>query len=332
MRTWFIIGGVILILVVVGIVFGIPYLRGRNVQPPVSKETEVALGDLGEISETPEIAPGELVLGETGDQTPVPATKETTGTEKIPLETGQTPKVEGEIEPVVSGKTPGTTAARGIAPQVSVTPERPTRPAARVTSRPATQPTQPPESPVIETGPEITPSPIPTTSEATPTPAPAPVPPQGNYSVRTIEPVFESRLAAVRKAMEILGVQLTEQKTGQRQLSASRIAVGYFRTKAEAESWAQSNFRPRGIAYYIYPAQGMFSIQVGIYAQQQNVELAMRELDRKFQGWRLPVRTETVTIPKSAYELSISRITESLARKVQDSLFRMGIQTEITGM
>jgi hypothetical protein len=125
---------------------------------------------------------------------------------------------------------------------------------------------------------------------------------------------------------------LQEQKAEQQQLQAYRIAVGYFQTKAEAESWAQYNFRPRGISYYVYPAQGMFSIQLGVYAQQQNVDAAMQEFYRKYQGGRLPIRTEMATIAKQAYHLSLDQITKSLAEKVWEKLTRLGIQAEISGI
>jgi hypothetical protein len=82
----------------------------------------------------------------------------------------------------------------------------------------------------------------------------------------------------------------------------------------------------------VYPVQGMFSIQVGVYSQQQNVEPAMRELYRKFQGGRLPIRTEMTNITTPAYELSIRKITQSLAQKIQSTLFQMGIDAHVTGM
>jgi hypothetical protein len=132
--------------------------------------------------------------------------------------------------------------------------------------------------------------------------------------------------------MNGLGVKLKEQKTGQQHTQAYRVAVGYFRTKAEAESWAQYNFKPRGVAYYVYPAQNMYSIQVGVYSHPQNVEMAMRQLYQKFPGWRLPIRREVTTITKATYNLSISRISRSLADKIWRELSRLGVQAEISGV
>ncbi len=315
------------------------------------KEAEVQLGDLGKSPETPETLPAEPVLGEPSAEPPVSTAKEPSApAEKKPAETAegiplgepeQTELGGVEIAPIAPEETPKATGSRVISQAEATPTPRETRPApaqgTRPTIRPVTEPTQPPSSSGAESVPGTTPTPIPTTPAATPAPetpesAPVSTPVPGNFTVRTIVPVLESELAAVRKAMTSLGVQLQEKKAGQQQLTGYRIAVGYFQSKADAQSWAQYSFRPRGIKYYIYPVQGMYSIQVGIYTQQQTLESALRELDRKFQGWRLPVRTEMAMIAKSAYELSIARITESLARRVQDTLFRLGIQTEVTGL
>jgi len=114
-------------------------------------------------------------------------------------------------------------------------------------------------------------------------------------------------------------------------MTAYRLAVGYFRTKLDAETWAKSNFRPKNIKYVVYPVQGVYSLQVGIFTRQENVEPAIRELYNKYRNGTLPVRTETVMLDKPAYHLSISRITESLARKVQNELFRLDVRTELSG-
>jgi hypothetical protein len=344
--------GALLLAAVIILVGMFIWKKSKTPEAP-KKEAEVQLlGDLGKSPETPETLSAEPALGEPSAQPPVSTAKEpsapaektpTETAEGIPLGESEQPELGGvEIAPVAPEETPKATGPRAISRAEATPTPRETRPApaqgTRPTTRPGTEPTQPPSSSGAESVPGTTPTPIPTTPTATPAPettpesAPLATPVPGNYTVRTIVPVLESQLAAVRKAMAPLGVQLQEKKTSQQQLTGYRIAVGYFQSKTDAQSWSQYSFRPRGIKYYIYPVQGMYSIQVGVYTQQQTLESALRELDRKFQGWRLPVRTEMTMIAKSAYELSSARITESLARRVQDTLFRLGIQTEVTGM
>jgi hypothetical protein len=332
MKTWLIPLLILLILIIIGAVvyiYGIPYVRNWQAQRSTASvpETEIPIEEegLGEIPDSTEMEPeGEILLDEDGEL--VPTTGEATITEETGLET-ESPLEEdlGEVEPE---DLTGAVGTRGIDEE----PRRETRPSeGQASTRPGTQKTQPSETTVAESATEETPTSSSTTSvvtsetASTPTPGPAP----GDYSVRTLEPVFKSQLTVVRKAMNALGVQLQEQKTGQQRLQAYRVAVGYFRTKAEADSWAQYNFRPRGIDYYVYPVQGMYSIQVGVYAKEQNVEPAMRELYRKYQGGRLPVRREITAITKPAYHLSLSHVTESLAKKVWNELIRLGIQAEI---
>ncbi len=322
-----IIIGVVALLVIATIgIGGVYYWKKLQASKTsqVKTETEVQLRGLEEISETPGIEPeADIFPGETGEQVTESTSEDATAPEGITLETEPSSEEAVGIEPEISGAlTEAGTRDITARESTSGTPPRETRPSA---GQPTTRPGQ-----SGETAPTSVSTPPAATSAPTPTPTPGPAP--GNYSVRTIEPVSKSQLAVVRKAMEALGVGLQERKTEQQQLSAYRIAIGYFRTKAEAESWAYYNFRPRGIDYYVYPVQGMFSIQVGVYAQQQNVEPAMREFYRKYQGGRLPVRTEMTTIAKPAYELSISRITKSLADEIWRELSRLGIQAEISGI
>lgn len=331
------IGALVVIAIIVGgVILGRPYIQKLMAPKPAPQETEVSLDEKG-LGELPEATEGigtetALLPNEIGEQATESPPEEATDSEDIHLDTESPLGEELDIEPEdLSGDASEVSRPRAIA-------ERDVTPAPRETRIPEGKPGRPGEqlsetlSPTSEE--EGSPTPIPTTpvDTATPVPKPTPGPAPGNYSVRTIEPVFKSQLATVRKAMKSLGVSLKEQKTEQQYLSAYRLAVGYFRTKAEAESWAYYNFRPRGIDYYVYPVQGMFSVQVGVYSQQQNVELAMRELYRKFQGGRLPIRTETTTITTPAYELSIGKITKSLADNVWRDLARLGIQAEISGM
>ena len=354
-----IISALALIIIVAAAVSGYLWWTKQKAVTPQETETEIALGEnaLGEIPETTEtgetIQP--LVSGVEGTSPSEGAPAEDT-TIQLETDTGETTVPidlsTGETGPEAPVLTE--TTSRGVSAPTATDTRRETRPVATSeTSSP--QPGEEtsevtveaiPTTPVVETTEPLglaeatptptetptempTPTPMPTAPAATPTPGPAP----GNYSVATIAPVMESQLAAIRQAMRSLGVQLQEQRTGQQQrLQAYRVALGFFRTKQEATTWAQTNFRPKGIDYYVYPAQGMYSIQVGVYRQQQNVERKMRELHQKFPGWRLPLRSELTSIPSSMYHLSVRGIAENLARKVQDRLTRIGVQSELTGI
>lgn len=359
-----IISALALIIIAAVAVSGYLWWTKHKAVTPSETETEIALGDtaIGEIPATTEpigaiqpvmstgepAAPAEAPVGEiagpidlstnqTGPEIPVlggdttsrsvaiPATTETQR-ETRPVTTSTTesvPVLTGTSE--TTGETIATTEVVETSPQglIEATP----------TPVPTAIPTTPEATPVPTAMPTAapgatpTPAPIPTTPVATPTPGPAP----GRFSVVTLTPVLESQLQNVRNAMRRLGVQLQEQRTGQQRLQASRVALGYFRTKEEASSWARTNLRPQNIEYFVYPAQGMHSIQLGVFTQQQSVDKKMQELYQKFPGWRLPLRTEMTNIPTYHYRLSIQGITENLARKVQDTLFRMRIQAELTG-
>lgn len=358
-----IISALALIIIAAAAVSGYLWWTKHKAAAPTETETEIALADkaLGEIPETTE--PGGVIqpvasTGETTTPAEVPA-GEVTG--PIDLSTNQT----GPEVPVIGAETtsrsvaipsttdspretrPITTSTTETLPVITETSETTgeTVPTTEVidtstlglveatpTPIPTTIPTTPVATPTptpTSTTPSVTPTPgpVPTTPAITPTPGPAP----GRFSVVTLTPVLESQLQTVRNAMRRLGVQLQEQRTGQQRLQAYRVSLGYFRTKAEATSWAQTNLRPKNIDYFVYPAQGMHSIQLGVFTQQRSVDQKMQELYQKFPGWRLPLRTEMTSLATFQYQLSIRGITENLARKIQDTLFRMGIQSELTG-
>ncbi|GAK58895.1 hypothetical protein U27_05870 [Candidatus Vecturithrix granuli] len=314
---------------------------GGAIQPAMSTGETVAPAEApaGEIT-----GPIDLSTDQTGPEIPVlgpettsrsvaiPATTETqretrpvttSTTESVPVIT-ETTETTGETvttTEVVETSTQGLVEAT---PTPTATPDS-TKPDATPTPLPGITPTPTPTSTTPSTTP--TPGPVPTTPGATPTPGPAP----GRFSVVTRTPVLEPQLQIVRNAMRRIGVQLQEQRTGQQRLRAYRVSLGYFRTKAEATSWARTNLRPKNIEYLVYPAQGMHSIQLGVFTQQRSVDQKMQELYQRFPGWRLPLRTEMTSIPTFHYQLSIRGITENLARKIQDTLFRMRIQSELTG-
>lgn len=304
--------------------------------------TEVPAGEI--------TGPIDLSTDQTGPEVPVLETETTSRSVAIPAATGsqretrpattsgtERPQVLGETSEVTIETVPTTevveTSPMGLVeatPTPTSTPDS-TKPDATPTPVPDIPPTPTPTSTTPGTTPTpsapSTPGPTPATPVATSTPGPAP----GRFSVTTLMPVLESQLQAVRNAMRRIGVQLQEQRTGQQRLQAYRVALGYFRTKTEATSWAQTNLRPKGFEYFVYPAQGMHSIQLGVFTQQRSVDQKMQELYQKFPGWRLPLRTEMTSISTFQYQLSIQGIAENLARKIQDTLFRMGIQTELTG-
>ncbi len=324
-----VIGVLILLIVAGGIFAGVQYWKKQQEAQTSPDETEVALIDealtVPDETEGPEADIGpELPSDETASRAvEAPTEAGTIPEEPVDLSTDEPePLIPEEAPDVpVSATEPAPRPTRPVesvpdaGPEVSeITVEK-----GKTTPTPKPKPTEPPA-----------PTPVPTTPVVTPTPTPA----SGNYSVRTLVPVLESRLQAVRSAMQRIGVStLQEQKTGQQQrIQAYRVAIGYFRTKSDATSWARTYFRPKGIEYFVYPVQGMYSIQVGVYTQQQNVDRKMRELYRKFPGWRLPNRVETTSLTRSTYHLSIGKITEMLARKVQDTLVGMGIQAELAGI
>lgn len=271
----------------------LPDETGRSLDAP-SGETEL----LGEPSLEPGPSPDDLSGLESGDLAGSPPTGELSAPETatIPPPRETRPPENTGVRPVV-----------GTQPEVEGTTGSPT---------PTPQPA--PTAPPADTGP------VPT---ATPRPAPAP----GNYNVRTVQAVPEAKLAEIRKAMSTLGVTLQEQKTGQYSIQAHKLALGYFRTKAEAESWAKTYLSPKSVKYFVYPVQNMYSIQVGVYAESQNLDRAQRSLYEKFPGWRLPLRREMVTLNKTAYTLSISKIHPDLADKIWRKLNQLGIQAEISG-
>lgn len=248
------------------------------------------------------------------------------------LETGPSP---GDIEGIETGDLAAPQAGGDLSAPVTTTtqPLRETRPADNTATRPAAETAELPE--IAETSPTPTPQPAPTsppsTTEPAPTATPKPAPAPGSYSVRTLQAVPEAKLAEIRRAMSTLNVTLQEQRTGQYHIQAHKLALGYFRTKAEAESWARSNLAPKGVDYFVYQTQNMYSIQIGVYADPQNVDKAQRSLYEKFPGWRLPLRREVVNLSRNAYILSISKIHPDLADQIWRKLNQLGIQAEIIG-
>ena len=241
----------------------------------------------------------------------------------------------GDVGSLESGNAAGSLTAEATGnisePDAPATVLRETRPTENTETRPVTA-AQPEATAGTEATPTPAPQPVATTAPpATQAPASTPAPASGSYSVRTIQAVPEARLASVRKAMSSLNVTLQEQKTGQSSIQAHKLALGYFRTKAEAESWANSNLRPKGVKYFVYQVQNMYSIQLGVYAEKSNVDKAQRSLYGKFPGWRLPLRIEPMRLSRAAYTLSISNIHPDVADNIWRKLNQLGIQAEING-
>ena len=336
LRTILIIAAVVVVLgILVGA--GVYWYTSQHKEADSQDVTEIPVqGDgLGTIPEATGIEPelGELP-GDSGRSLEAPAGESNLFGEQ-PAETGA-----GDVGSLEPGNAAGSLTAEATGeitePDTPATvPPRETRPPENPRVRPVTAPqTEATATPVPEPTSASTPQPVATTAPpatqapaSTPMPAPAP----GTYSVRTIQAVPEARLASVRKAMSSLNVTLQEQKTGQYSVQAHKLALGYFRTKAEAVSWASSNLRPKGVNYFVYQVQNMHSIQVGVYAEKSNVDKAQRSLYEKFPGWRLPLRVEPVTLSKAAYTLSISNIHPDLADNIWRKLNQLGIQAEING-
>ncbi len=302
--------------------------KGEESVPIVSDADEPGADLLGDISEPEESFGVDPLSEDTGSRA-----LEAPETIADPVETPSEASLEepldlslGNAEPEILGGTP-----EDASPVVDVEPT----PVPAETPRREEQPVAiTVERPTSEAAPEPTAAPktMAATSISTPVPAQT-AGDYGDYSVNTLNPVFESKLPAIRTAMKKLGVKLQEQRAGRQQnIQAYRVAIGYFRTKAEATSWAQNYLRSRKIDYFVYPVQRMYSIQVGVYTQQQNVEKKMRELYQKFPGWRLPVRNERTMIAKASYHLSINKITEALGRNIQNTLVRMGVQAQLAGI
>ena len=338
--------GVVALLLVAAIVGGGAYLWKNWKQSKESKtsQTEVKLPLPGGGDKKGEEVAGNLGLEPEGDafSNNTSAQARTLAAKATPVPTKATP-VAAKATPVPKKPAAETKTSSGerdfgelqgqsedFGPVTGAVTPLPAQPTPRVEPQPAGTPRIEPvaastPTPAGQFRPIV---PMPTATPTIPVPTPAP----GNYDVRTTQPVFASQLAAVRAAMKSLGVVLQEQSLGRQQFSAYRIAMGYFQTKEDAESWAQDNFRPRGIKYVVYPAEGMFSLQIGIFTQPENVEPAMREFYRKYEGGRLPIREEMTTLTKSAYQLSISQISKALAEKVWEKFSRLGIQAAISGI
>ncbi len=334
-----VIGLLALLVLVGGIVGGVIYWNKLNAPEPTV--TQTAIGD--DALDVPETSPATDVAPDAAvDQTApdAPATTDETTFPEVNEEAN--PEVEVSIdeetptEAVEEIQPDAAVADRSVAERPVERPSNATREPRTVVGEPAdTTPVNPPtegtsEIQGIEIEPVATPTPAPTTPpQATPTPVTTPVIPKGNYAISTTTPILSSQLPQIRKAMSRLGVQLAEQKGNAYPQQAYRVSIGYFVQKAEADNWARTYLRPQKIAYSVYPAQGMYSIQVGVYTNRENVDRQISKLYQAFPGWRLPVRTEMTTIQQSTYALSLRGIPETLARQIQSELFRVGITADI---
>ena len=339
-----IIGVVALLLIVGGIVGGVYYwnkIKGPEEVPTVAEGPEVALGDEALDVSDAEI-PGEIVPE--GDEALVPG--DDAGEVVIPIGEEAPVDLSGEDIVPVTGDTEG--AARALAPEgsreenpvVEIPDDEGTSDVTAIEPMPEPtvmpEPTEIPETPsepsteAVEPVPAPTATPIPTTPVVTPTPAPTA--PPGNYQVYTTAPVSGTKVKEIEGAMKPLHVTLRKQEIGSQQRQGYRVALGYYRTKQEADGWARQYLRPRKIQYYVYPVQGMYSIQLGVYTQRANVDRKIRELYQQFQGWRLPLRTEMTMLDTKAYKLSVRGITESLAKQVQNVLYRLQVPAELAGI
>jgi hypothetical protein len=337
LRTILIIATVVVVL---GALAGGGYYwyTSQHAETPSPDITEVPIQQregLGEIPEATGIEPELGALPGDSDRAIEAPAGEAELLGEPSLETGPSPGDIETVEGPETGDLEGTQAGGDIsAPLTTATqPPRETRPADNTETRPVAESAVSAE--VAETSPTPTPQPETTsptpTVQLAPTATPKPTPAPGSYSVRTLQAVPEAKLAEVRQAMSALNVTLQEQRTGQYHIQAYKLALGYFRTKAEAESWASSNLKPKGVDYFVYQTQNMFSIQVGVYANPQNVDRAQRSLYEKFPGWRLPLRREVVNLSRNAYILSISKIHPNLADQIWRKLNQLGIQAEIIG-
>ncbi len=340
-----VIGLLALLILVGGIVGGVVYWNKLNAPEPTVAET--AIGD--DALDAPETAPVADVALDAGEEQPAPDAAGETAAPEVPAATEEAaaPEIGEEVEVSISEDVP-TEAAEEIQPDAAVTersvPERPVERPSNTVREPrnvvgevvdttpvttTAEGTSTTQGVAIE--PVVTPTPTPAPTQppaATPTPA-TPAIPKGNYAISTTTPVLSSQLPQVRKAMNRLGVQLSEQKGNQYPQQAYRVAIGYFVQKIEADNWAQTYLRPKKIAYQVYPVQGMYSIQVGVYTNRENVDRMISQLYQAFPGWRLPVRTEMTTIMQSTYLLSLRGIPETLARQIQSELYRLGMTADI---
>lgn len=339
-----VIGLLALLILVGGIVGGVVYWNKLNA--PEATVAETAIGD--DAIDAPETAPAADLAPDAAGETAAPDAAGETAAPEVPAapEEAAAPEVGEEVEVSLDEEAP-TEAAEEIQPDAATTDRSV---AGRPVERPSTAVREPRNvvGEVVDTTPVttstegtattqgvaiepvVTPTPTPTQPPAaTPTPAVTPVIPKGNYAVSTTTPVLGSQLPQVRKAMSRLGVQLVEQKGNQYPQQAYRMAIGYFVQKIEADNWARTYLRPKKIAYQVYPVQGMYSIQVGVYTNRENVDRMISQLYQAFPGWRLPVRTEMTTITQSTYLLSLRGIPETLARQIQSELYRLGITADI---
>ncbi|PIE30748.1 hypothetical protein CSA57_01950 [candidate division KSB3 bacterium] len=353
-----IIGIIALLLIIGGIIGGVYHwnkLKESEKAPTVSEGPEVALGDDALNLSDAEI-PGEIVPEEDG----VPVPDENTGEVLIPLgDTEPAELVEEEIlpmpeeaedtidrslreenpvpkHPVITDQSEGQSTVTAIEPVASTPlPTTTPMPTTPMPTTPMPPPTSTPQTATIEPVPVPTATPVSATTTppvSTPTPVPMPTMEAGNYGVYTIAPVPASKLHAIDNAMKPLHVVLRKQQTVSQQRQAYRVSLGYYRTKSEAKAWARRYLAPKKIDNYVYAVQGMYSIQLGVYAEQTSIDRIYRLLHQEFPGWSLPLRTETTLLGTTSYRLSVRGITERLAKQVQNALFRLQVPSELVGI
>ena len=166
---------------------------------------------------------------------------------------------------------------------------------------------------------------------ATPLPLLTPSYPKGNYSVYTTIPVLVEQIPQIRAAMKRIGVSLIEQGSSKQPMQAYKVSLGYFVQQQQAVEWGQNYLRPKGIEYKVFNAQGMSSLQLGVFSNQTSADKKIEQLRQAFPDWRLPVRTDLTTIMKPTYRLGASGTTEKVAHSIQIELGRLGIPADLTG-
>ena len=337
-----IIGVVALLLIVGGIIGGVYYwnkIKEPENVPVVAEDPELALGDEALDVSDAEIPGEDIIPGM--DEAPA---SDDDGEVVIPIGEEEAPVdlSGGDIAPVPEDDD---ATARGLTRKENPIPETPVEDEGTsvvtaiepVAATPVPEPTPVPEATSVpESAAKVEPIPAPTATPipTTPVETPAPVPTvkAGNYRVYTTAPVPASKLPQIEGAMKPLRVILQKQQIATQQRQAYRVALGYYRTKQEAKAWARQYLSPKKIDYYVYPVQGMYSIQLGVYTERSNIDGVYRSLYQQFPGWRLPLRTEVMMLDTKAYQLSVRGITQSLAKQVQDTLFRLQVPAELAGI
>ncbi|GAK48823.1 hypothetical protein U14_00031 [Candidatus Moduliflexus flocculans] len=330
-----VIGLIALLVLVGGIVGGVIYWNKLNA--PETPVAGTAIGndalDIAETSPATDVAPdaaGDTAAPEAPSTAETPVSRVENGNVEVEVPIG-----EESGEPVADIQPEVATTNRSVAERPVERPTTATREPRTVVGEivDTTPVNTPAEGSSTAQGITIEPAPTPTPTPAVVTPVPTPVPtqvvPKGNFAVSSTTPVLGSQLPEIRKAMSRLGVQLVEQRGNQYPQQAYRVSIGYFVQKIEADNWGRTYLRPQRFEYNVYPVQGMYSIQIGVYTNRENVDRQISKLYQAFPGWRLPIRTEMTTIMQPTYKLSIRGIPETLARRIQSELFRFQIATEL---